>query len=461
MYAKDDYWNKWYSSLNPDQREYFKAVTDIFYDDGLKVVGRPSTSRQLQNTIVLNLEKTISHDEFIGLADTWDVNICSFPFITRKTFRNVDDNAFQIVPADTEKNARFGGISYWAASTGSAGTNGQTFKPSANVAWHSSLAADAFFYPGYNGNNQSRSSRPFYEILSIGFEVWNTTPTLNLGGSLIRYRVPTQGRKSTVFTAIDPLAINPSETREEAYSYPMPPSTPAEATQYPDSIIAAAKEGTYNMHTIQDSESDYHMAGNDRVFFAPSSQLLLPTGNGWYDASRFNPTYDYDVPMLRGDFDMSGVYFTGLSKESTLQIRYRVVISTVPNSTNAQLVSLAKTSPDYNPKLESLISHVQAMFPPGVPVSMNPKGEWFKKVVGFGKKAIAHAIPVMADLATGNVSGAVERSIDTVKDLASRADKKVDKHTNEIRHVEDELKKTLDLLVRKGVITQAQRVLIK
>jgi hypothetical protein len=263
--------------------------------------------------------------------------------------------------------------------------------------------------------------------------------------------VPCQGRKSSlaVIDATAGLTIN--SPRSEFYSFPMPPSTSALAAQFPDSIVCDAKEGNYAMHTLQDGVSDYYMSGNERVFFEPITEPEV-AGNSWISGSTYTGTYDYDPPLVRGDFDMVGSYFTGLSSESTLTIRYRVIISTVPNANEAQLCSLSKVSPDYNSKLLSLISHVQAEFAPGIPVSMNPKGEWFKKVLSIGRKVIPKAIPVVKDLLQGNVLGAGEKAIQGTVELLKKdkqkMDSKVTTHDRELAALNSKIR-ALELLISK------------
>lgn len=302
------------------------------------------------------------------------------------------------------------------------------------------LNCDKFVYPNINpGQIVPEVSRKFYEILSIGIEIWNTTPELYKGGSLVRYRVPTQGRRQSLCVSGTGLGFDPRTPRDEYYCYPMPPSTVSLATQFPDSIVTAASKGSYQMHTIQDQVSDFYMTGNDRVFYAPSAAPLRQNGNSWISASKVNETIDYDPPLVRGDFDIVGSYFHGLSFETTLTVRYRVIVSMVPNSNDANLVSLAKVSPDYSPRLDEMISHIQGEFPPGVDVTMNPKGEWFQKVLGFGKKVLPKVLPIAEDALSGNYLGAAQKTLDAFKQDKKKLDGQVTKHDLELANLRKEI----------------------
>ncbi len=373
--------DQYFSQLNPEEQAYFIACTDIFHDLPYNVIGRPSMSRQLQNTVTLNLERTITKTDFPGLpAGNWDVNMVSFPWITNVAFRtSVDfgsgiDNTV-VVPA----NMFVGGISCFAAGTGLP-TFSYLTTPN-----YITLAADSLLYPQGVTNN---SLVTFYEILAMGFEVYNVTPELYVGGSLVRYRIPTQNR-----TALRQIRGPASNVTTPVYGIPAIPTTESLATQYPDSVVADAKDGTYQQHAIQDAVSDFRMTENISMEITPITIApAAPTdSNCWLTTA--TDSYVQIAPAYRGDFDIVGSYFAGLPEQTVLKIRYRVIVSTVPNSTNSQLVSLAKTSPPDNPLLTQLISQVQHQFPAGIPVSMNPKGEWWKKIV----RKVAETAPAIGE----------------------------------------------------------------
>lgn len=441
--------DKFYSSLEPSQKAYFIAVTDIFHDKPYSVIGRPSLSTQLQNTTVINAERTFSLDDFPNLKATapasWDLNVTSLPCFTSFTIENVDDSGLVINPAALVADYRVGGVTAWAAPAGVPTWNAFTVvDPPVTV------NSDSFFFPNYSYTSPFNASyKPvYYEVLSAGIELWNTTPDLYKGGSLVRYRVPTQNRKATRYVNLTTPAIGASHPRSEFWCMPSPPNTSSEACFYPDSVVADAKEGSYQMHTLQDQVSDYRMTGNERMYIGPNSEFSPQLGNAFISASAISSTYDYDCLTVRGDLDMVGTYFTGLTPESKLTLRYRIVVSTVPSGDDPQLLSLAKVSPDANPKLDSLISHVQADFLPGVPVSWNPKGEWFKKVLSIGRKVIPKAIPIVKDLAQGNYLGAGEKVLGEIQSATSKTQKKQENQEKKVSAHDAELRMLLQRLTR-------------
>lgn len=357
--------------LTPDEKAYFIACTDIFHDSQYNVVGRPSSSTQLQNCVILNLSRTFTPSDFaLTPSAKWDLNICSMPFITSQIMTNVIDTGFAVAQTAAPVACRWGGLTAFANNSGFA-----TLPPSATGNCVS-LNADTALFPEYRGTAEAGVTRKYYQVLSVGFECINSTPELYRSGTVIRYRVPTQGRPV-------PIALEstyPTAIRDSYRCYPAPPFTSSQATQYPDSVLDEAVKGAYCMHTLQDQVSDYYLSGNERVFIS-TPLAATDTGNAFISTSALGTTYDYDPPLVRGDLDMVGCYFTGLTPESVIQVRYRIVLSIVPSSSDSYLVSLAKMSPPANPDLDRLISLVQNDFLPGIPVGMNPKGEWWKVVL--------------------------------------------------------------------------------
>jgi hypothetical protein len=115
--------DKFLASLDTAERNYFTVCTDLFTDDpkNLDLSGRPSLSNQLQNTVVLNLERTFSRLDFgiSSASDSWDLHIASLPFFTRQLFSASNDNGYQVSPSSTlPRTVSFGGLTAWGALPG-------------------------------------------------------------------------------------------------------------------------------------------------------------------------------------------------------------------------------------------------------------------------------------------------------------------------------------------------------
>jgi len=78
---------------------------------------------------------------------------------------------------------------------------------------------------------------------------------------------------------------------------------------------------------------------------------------------------------------MCGAYFTGLNKQSTIQLTVNYYVERYPSPSDQDLVVLASPSPGYDPCALELYSRTISKMPVGVPQGLNPLGEWFKEVL--------------------------------------------------------------------------------
>lgn len=113
---------------------------------------------------------------------------------------------------------------------------------------------------------------------------------------------------------------------------------------------------------------------------------------------------------LKIPFDTSGVHFTGLSYASTLTVNVRWLIERMPGPRESDLVVLATPSASYDPLALELYTRCLGDMPPGVMLSENPLGEWFRsalsKVADWAPKignVVGNFIPGAS--AFGNVIG--------------------------------------------------------
>jgi hypothetical protein len=365
--------------LSPDELAYFIASTDIFHDTPYTCHGRPSRSRRRQVTVCYNLERSYSLADFPSLnpANNWDLHVASFPWLTTHQFIAGVDQGTWLKPPTTGSNAGMGGVTLCATQTGS------TFLPSA-------VFSGAFF-PTSGPLTVSSTQWPSfltalpyeryqYEVISAGYEAVNVTPTLYMSGSVIRYRVPSLGYLSTTYT---PTAATTGAL--PITIMPAPPFNPQQATLYTDSVVGPASEGSYQMHTRQGDSNARYTDASPLELYWPTVDLT--NGNVWYSRDINTKGVELSAaPNIRAEFDQVGSYFTGLSPQTVITIRYRVIISFVPMSLDTTLAALATQSPPYNPKLDELISLVQMDLPPGVPVNMNAKGDWWRGILGATAK---------------------------------------------------------------------------
>lgn len=367
--------NKLLNNLTPDEQAYFIASTDIFHDSPYSCHGRPSLSRDRQVTLTLNLERTISVTDFATLnpALNWDCNIVSFPWVTTQQFISYGDNGHLLFP-DGVTTIGFGGVNPVATQAG------DTFTPVVmfNTAYPLTSGPLTITNTQWPALLTAPSERFQYEVISVGMEILNTTPDLYRGGSVIRYRVPVSGSETQ-------MSVEGVLSSSALRVMPMPPANSQQAMLYADSELDKAAAGSYQIHTRQLS-SDKKYTGQCNVELY-SNQYDAVNGNVWIPLVLTNQgASGTESPCVLGDLDIVGSYFTGLPPQTSLSIRYRVIVSYVPSSLDTNLVSLASESPPYNPKLDELVALVQMELPPGVPSSLNAKGQWWRNVLDLTSK---------------------------------------------------------------------------
>ena len=98
------------------------------------------------------------------------------------------------------------------------------------------------------------------------------------------------------------------------------------------------------------------------------------------------------VPTTR-----KGVIFSGLSPETTLQLRVVYYITRVPQVAQLDLYTMATKAPGFDPYFWAAYKYAQECMPIGVPFTENPLGEWFNTVTKF----LARAAPVVGSLVPG------------------------------------------------------------
>jgi hypothetical protein len=96
------------------------------------------------------------------------------------------------------------------------------------------------------------------------------------------------------------------------------------------------------------------------------------------------------------EFNMIGAYYTGLSLQTTLQVRSIYYIERFPTPLDNNLVVLATPSPPFDPCALELYARTMGSLPVGVPSGENPLGEWFKDVVS---KVSSFTTPILKTLA--------------------------------------------------------------
>jgi hypothetical protein len=130
-------------------------------------------------------------------------------------------------------------------------------------------------------------------------------------------------------------------------------------------------------------------------------------------------------------FDTTGVFLTGLSKETTLTVKLKVYVERAPTWAEPALSVLASPSAGYDVRALELYAQVVNLLPPGVKVSDNAFGDWWRAIVSIVKNvapavglALSPVVPGagIIGMGVGRLAGVVEdasnKLINTAKGLS-------------------------------------------
>lgn len=204
----------------------------------------------------------------------------------------------------------------------------------------------------------------------------NTTAQIYKQGLITAYRMPQITQHGSI-----------SSNAASVYAgYPMkmhlmPPSTAARALLLPGAKQWEAARGSYSVFTMVGTENpfvgpdnDIQMYAADFTYQAVAASSTDALVSSTTTANGYKPTV-YDMP-----YNTSGVYLTGLSNQTTLQVNLKMLIEVAPGPLDA-FATIAVESPEYDSAAIALYSKIVSRLPPAVPADMNPDGEFYQNVL--------------------------------------------------------------------------------
>lgn len=392
------------STLTPDGRDWLVAALDPFHDQDMSLAGYPDL--MTSSTVVQLVKQSFS----VGVPSTvttptWDCIISMFPNqITQNmttsypiTFQGVVGNGVVLAPVST-----VGGV---VAIGGNAGVNLYPNNAGGNAA-----DATAKLCGGTDARNFLKGN---CRVIGCAFEIVNTTAEINKQGQMTAWRMPnfqTDVNVVTQSTTTPSVGLTSTITVNR-----FPPGSLSDAMLLYGSRSWAAKEGAYVVGRQSDVDNPARQPSTKPNVFVGQDINSGTTGaQGNYNvysnaisASSWSACQDVSAP-----FDLSGIYCSGLSTQTTLTVNVRWIIERVPGPSESDLVVLATPSCPFDALALEIYTKCLRDMPPGVMFNENPLGEWFRaalsKVASFAPKigAAINTIIPGAEL-IGNGLGAV------------------------------------------------------
>lgn len=248
--------------------------------------------------------------------------------------------------------------------------------------------------------------------VSLGFEIHNTTAELYKQGSLTVYRAPPTVGASDLYLASEtsPVTYQPIRTNLICSL----PANIAEANLLPNSRTWEASRGAYCV-ALPTPVNDYSQ---------PLCTNFIISVSGQRRAMMRGPITDNN-PVLNATYSplaCAGVFSSDYTDDhQTFSLDMRQVIEIMPSPEDTGLMMFATTAPEID---TTFIRMYKAMFnniPPGVIVSKNASGDWFRQVVRIAKDAIPGALAALPHPAAKAMAAPIGQLISA---LDARLDKR-------------------------------------
>lgn len=382
--------------MSEDGKNWLILATDPFHDQRVIPTGFPDIDTT--GSVVQTISKTMTVSNRTGVATgTWDAHIILWPMPISTTARAyvdpiVNSPSFPFTIADPATDVTplsYGGCTAQVVQSGT---------PTVT----NSAATQSVFQMDLGGYASGT-----YRVVGMGIEVHDTTAELYKQGAVTVYRIPNPTPlNSSCFTDfIDsgtPALPGPVKASVGLKLLGTPPTTSLEAKLIPDSKQWEAKKGCYAVGTLSTVDNPQIVLKNEMIGFPDyNGGILFSTSHVSITAN--TNTYVSALQNNMLPFNLTGVYFSGLHPSFSLTVNVVWYVEKFPTLNDQQLLVLAKPSPAFDQMALDIYSGTMSRMPVGVPVNMNPLGEWFEDVVndvaGFAAPALAAAGIVMPELA--------------------------------------------------------------
>jgi len=249
-------------------------------------------------------------------------------------------------------------------------------------------------------------------LVGMGIEVNNTTAPLNKQGTVTVYRAPQAPALKSTTWFYGNGTTGGVTTPFDASVFSFFPPTIGDALLLAGSRQWKAEDGAYSVVPFCSCDNpptspEYRQPvfwgdAMDRTNTLNTSYVLFsnPIANVndkiLFQANKFTPSQS------------AGIYFTGLSAESSLQLQVNFYIESFPTFEDTQIVTLATPSAEFDHMALSLYQHALNSLPVGVPANFNGFGDWFAGIISTVSKVAAPLSGTLAPVVLG--AGAIADS---------------------------------------------------
>lgn len=362
-------------TLTQEGADWLKLALDPFHDFNHQIAGYPDTDGS--QTVVSCYTYGYELSAPAGVPGNWDAHIFSMPIASSSATTAVTGSAAwsNYTAAGVPVAGTLGPLNIYS---GAAGNNLQPLPLAAATNAYASLPA-ALSYDISGGITR---------VLGVGFEVTNTTATINKQGSVTVYRMPQNTAEGLATVNNGAGIIATAQIRRMR----LPPTTIAQANLLKGTRTWDAAAGVYAV-PVQHNMSNPLMMINSQMGLVQQNANPGVATNAYI--TPWATVGAAAAPNVSGveiaaqqfiPFDTTGAYFTGLSNATILTIRLKIYVERAPTFDEAALAVLASPSAGYDSTALSLYARCISELPVAVKVGDNATGDWWRSALSVLSK---------------------------------------------------------------------------
>lgn len=372
---------------------FFISATDPMHDSSVTLAGWPdrnielSVIRKIPQVVTIAFPQDNSHfspEEIVS----WEAHLHLQPWLNTMVFSKHGRVNNTIIASENLETAKIGGLQVFAVPPGlpfAYGTN----DPLTGIC---PQIAEIQLQPEY--------TQGVGRIVGFGVEAINTTASLYKQGHVYCWRAPEPNLQPATFSeerqpdSPDP-AVPVASYPFSGQFYRHPPRLAAEALLYTGTQDWPAGEGAYMVGTFHDFENPATAVnyiqpmmtevvdGEDKTYNEPGDYPanISPVWHPREVTNPSSPTFHGAPGTKLYPINQMGMIFTGLSRQSTIDVKLNIYYESFPSIAQKDILSLAYPSTAYNERVLKLLSAVMRTMPVATMSKNNATGDWWDKVL--------------------------------------------------------------------------------
>lgn len=391
------------SKVTSAGEKWLTAALDPFHDTTLAHEGYPDTATG--DSVVLTLQRAFTVTKPASAAGQWDALIAFMP---------ISSGSNQGSDTDCDGGAAFfsdANICHYQSTpplTGFAtdvlihtADTGQELYPISATGFVAADWAPTNFESKRIQLLHEDNPSAFCRMIAAGIEVKNTTAEIYKQGSVVVGRLPGCVQRG-INRMIDDDSVVTNPNNNEVITCMAPPGLVDYARRVPNSKDWLAADGVYGVMTMKSVEHPPTIPESGVAFASSNGTQNLTTGASPGVGVLVTPSVYNARPAGNkcqpNNFNGWFAFFSGLSNETSLLVTGKSLVEIFPGVQSARIQE-ASPSPANDPRALRIYSALASNLPVGVPVSMNPKGEWWRMVLRGVRAVLPVVEPALGPMA--------------------------------------------------------------